>query len=383
MVIPVVLLAIWLVYWLVDSSGNDDKTPRGLKIESPVIPETSINIGGLSKEDVTAVVVELAERFQQTPVEIATPTRVVSVTAAEIGLAVEVEGTVAAIMEIDGGGDNPIGWTASFFESSRSELLFTLSADVSRLAGMEAALEQAPVDPYIVLENGTFQVTPGVPGEMADSASALPRLLEAAIRGDYPLRVEADVRLIPPEQAEETMALTVDWINQRTAQGLLVTVEEVTKRVQPTQLRSWLILQNNKDEWTYDVDRQQMEDDLAELFNEVATVASEPALTVIDDLPVLVSEVPALICCVESAYRLVLLALDTARPEVELELRESNKINDQSWLVDRGIVELTGRFTTFYTPDQPRVSNIHRIADLIQGAVVYPGEGVLGQRVRG
>ena len=385
MVAPVVLLAVWLVFWLVDSSSNDDKTPRGLKIESPVIPEISIDIGGLSEDDVTAVVVELAERFQQTPVEIATPSQVVSVTAAEMGLAVDVEGTVAAIMEVDGGGNNPIGWTASFFESSQSGLLFTLSADASQIAELEAALHQTPVDPYIVLENGIFQVAPGVPGEITGLASALPGLLEAAIRGDDPLRIEVDVRLIPPEQSEESMALTVDWINQRTDQGLLVTVEEVTKRVQPAQLRSWLILQNNNDEWTYDIDRQRLEDDLAELFTEVATVASEPVLTVIDDLPVLVSEVPALICCEKASYRMVLMALDTELPAVALELRESNKINDQRWLVDRGIVELTGRFTTLYTPDQDRVSNIHRIANLIQGAVVYPGEtfsvnGFVGER---
>ena len=385
MVIPVVVLAIWLVFWLVDSSRIDDKTPRGLKIESPVIPEISIDIGGLSEEDVTAVVVELAERFQQTPVEIATPSQVVSVTASEIGLAVDVEGTVAAIMEIDGGGANPIGWTASFFESSQSEPLFTLSADASQFAKLEAELHQAPVDPYIVLDNGIFQVAPGVPGEIADLASALPGLLEAAIQGDDPLRIEVDVRLIPPDQSEESMAQTVDWINQRTDQGILVTVEEVTKRVQPAQLRSWLILQNNNDEWTYDIDRPRLEDDLAELFTEVATVASEPVLTVIDDLPVLVSEVPALICCEEAAYPMVLMALDTELPAVALELRESNKINDQSWLADRGIVELTGRFTTLYTPNQDRVSNIHRIANLIQGAVVYRGEtfsvnGFVGER---
>ena len=28
MVAPVVLLAAWLVFWLVDSTSNDDKTPE-------------------------------------------------------------------------------------------------------------------------------------------------------------------------------------------------------------------------------------------------------------------------------------------------------------------------------------------------------------------
>ncbi|MCY3910699.1 MAG: VanW family protein [bacterium] len=382
---PVVLLAIWLISWLVDSSSNDDKTPRGLKIESPILSEVSIDIGGLSEQDVTEVVVELAERFHQTPVEISTPSQVASFTAEEIGLGVDVEGTVASIMELDSGTSNPIGWTASFFESSQSELLLTVSADAQRIADLEADLRKEPVNPTIVFENGIFQLVPGVSGEIVDLDPSLPLLLEAARRGEDPLRTQANVRLIPPEFEDDTVAIAADWINQRTSQGILVTVEEVTKRVQPAQLRSWLTLQNQGDQWTYDIDRQQVQDDLEELFVEVATVASEPVLTIIDDVPVLVSEVPALICCEEGAARTILLSLDADQPAVELALRESSKINDQSWLIERGIVELTGRFTTYYTPGQDRVSNIHRIAELIQGAVVYPGEtfsvnGYVGER---
>ena len=385
MVGPVLILVAWLLIWLIDFSGSGDRTPRGLKIESPIISDAGIDIGGLSEQDVTAVVADLAERFQQTPVKIETPSQSITVTAAEAGLAVDVDATVAAIMELDSGTGNPIGWTASFFESSRSELLFTLSAEASRVARLEADLHRAPVDPQIVLENGIFQVAPGVPGEIADLSPALPRLLESAIRGDNPLRVGADVRLIPPEEGEEAMQQTVDWINQRTGQGILVTVEEVTKRVQPAQLRTWLTLHFEDEQWSYGVHQQRVKEDLADLFVEVATVASEPVLAIREDVPVLVSEVPAYICCQLTAAQEVLAALDDAQPAVELELRESDEVNDQSWLEERGIVELTGRFTTYYTPGQPRVSNIHRIAELVQGAVVYPGEtfsvnGYVGER---
>lgn len=371
---PVVILVVWLLWWLVDFSGSDDKTPRGLKIESPAIPDVSIDIGRMSEEGVTAVVVDLAERFQQTPVEIATPSQAITVTASEVGLTVDVAGTVAAIMELDSDTGNPIGWTASFFEESRSEPLFALSADASQIAKLEADLHKAPVDPHIVLENGAFQVTPGIPGEVANLAPALPQLLEAAARGEHRLRAEAEVRFISPELGEESMAQTVEWINQRTSQGILVTVEEVTKRVQPAQLRTWLTLRSEEDQWSYGVDPDQVSADLAALFVEVATVASEPVLTIADDVPVLVSEVPAFICCELSAAQKVLTALDARQPAVELVLRASDEMNDQGWLVERGIVELTGRFTTYYAPGQPRVDNIHRVAELLQGTVVYPGE---------
>ncbi|WP_419917931.1 VanW family protein [Candidatus Poriferisocius sp.] len=395
MVAPAVLLAAWLVLWLIDSSSGSDKTPRGLTIEGPA---TSIDIGGLNQDEVTAVVTELAEDHRRTPVEIVTPSRTISSTAGEVGLVVDVETTVAEIMKRDRGGGNPIGWTASFFESSESELLFTLAVDTKRLADLEAQWQRVPVDPSIVLENGVFQVVSGVPGETLNLASTLPRLLESVAGPESPLRVEAEVSLTPPDLTDDAATRVAGWINQRTAQGLLVTVKEVTKRVQPAQLRTWLKLQNDTGEWIYDINQQQLEKDLAdpdkqrlakdlavmnqqqlekdlaELFAEVATVASEPVLTVMDDVPVLVSEVPALVCCQESASQVVLSALDSEQPEVNLELRELDKMNDQSWLVDRGIVELIGRFTTHYTPNQARVGNIHRIAEMIQGAVVYPGE---------
>ncbi len=371
MVAPAVLLAAWLVLWLIDSSNNSDRTPRGLTIEGP---STSIDIGGLSTDDVTAVVANLAERHHSTPVEIVTPTRTISSTAGEVGLVVDVEATVAAIMRMDRSRSNPIGWTASLFEHSRSELLFALSADAARIADLEARWRRAPVEPSMVLDNGVFQVVGGVAGETLNLNTTLPRLLESAVRDDNPLRAEAEVGPIPPGLGDEAVARTADWINQRTSQGLLVTVEEVTKRVQPAQLRTWLRLHDDDGRWTYDIDQQQLAEDLAELFAEVATTASEPVLTVIDDVPVLVSEVPALVCCEASAARAVLGALDSQQPEVELELRELDEMNDQSWLTDRGIVELIGRFTTHYTPGQARVDNIHRITEIIQGAVVYPGE---------
>ena len=382
---PLVALSVWLVFWLVDSSGSTGRTPRGLRLENPVIPDISVDIGRLSEEQLTAVVADLAEQFQQTPVGIATPGQSITVAAAEIGLAVDVDATVDAVMEQHSGTGNPFEWTASFFESSQTDLLFTLSADVRRIAQMETRLHSTPTEPAIVLENGVFQVAAGIPGQTVSLSPALPGLLASATRGESRLRVEAEVRLIPPDTDEAALARTVDRINRLTSQGLLTTVEGITKRVQPAQLRTWLTLQPEDGQWAYGIDPAEVDEDLAELFAEVATVASEPVLTVIDDVPVLVTEVPSLVCCQDNAHRIILRALDDTTPAVELELRESDKINDQAWLADRGIVELTGRFTTYYTPGQDRVSNIHRIAEIVQGAVVYPGEafsvnGYVGER---
>ncbi len=55
------------------------------------------------------------------------------------------------------------------------------------------------------------------------------------------------------------------------------------------------------------------------------------------------------------------------------------------WAQKLNITELVSSFTTYYTPGQPRVTNIHRAADTINGTIVPPGQtfslnGALGQR---
>jgi vancomycin resistance protein YoaR len=53
-----------------------------------------------------------------------------------------------------------------------------------------------------------------------------------------------------------------------------------------------------------------------------------------------------------------------------------------------GISQVIGTFSTAYDPGQPRVTNIHRIADLLRGWVILPGEtmslnAVVGPRTAG
>ncbi len=55
------------------------------------------------------------------------------------------------------------------------------------------------------------------------------------------------------------------------------------------------------------------------------------------------------------------------------------------WAQKLNITELVSSFTTHYTPGQPRVTNIHRAADTINGTIVPPGDtfslnAALGQR---
>jgi vancomycin resistance protein YoaR len=62
-----------------------------------------------------------------------------------------------------------------------------------------------------------------------------------------------------------------------------------------------------------------------------------------------------------------------------------NPARTTEWAQKLNITELVSSFTTYYKPGQPRVTNIHRAADVINNTIVLPGEtfslnNALGQR---
>jgi vancomycin resistance protein YoaR len=70
---------------------------------------------------------------------------------------------------------------------------------------------------------------------------------------------------------------------------------------------------------------------------------------------------------------------------IAAKLGEVQPARTTTWAQKLNITELVSSFTTYYTPGQPRVTNIHRAADTINGAIVPPGDtfslnAALGQR---
>ena len=81
-------------------------------------------------------------------------------------------------------------------------------------------------------------------------------------------------------------------------------------------------------------------------------------------------------CCGPEAGHLVALALLGPRPDgpVRLPLTAQPPHITEEVARSLGIKEQIGTFTTKYIPGQPRVTNIHRIADLTRGQVILPSD---------
>src|SRR5205823_3899277 len=130
------------------------------------------------------------------------------------------------------------------------------------------------------------------------------------------------------------------------------------------------------------VDPRQSLADLGRLLDKASRPPVETTFTVVNGVPQPKLGAPGQACCADAAPGIVQQALmetaraagGPARPPLQLPLRPVPPRVTADKLPGLGVKEQVATFTTRYPAGQPRVTNIHRIADLVKGSVVLPGE---------
>jgi vancomycin resistance protein YoaR len=98
---------------------------------------------------------------------------------------------------------------------------------------------------------------------------------------------------------------------------------------------------------------------------------------------------PGLVCCTAGSSELALAALREGQHSVDLQLTEGPASFTAAEATEYGIKQAVGGnnawrsgapttgppgFTTYHDPTGARITNIHRMADIVRGAVIAPGE---------
>jgi vancomycin resistance protein YoaR len=96
---------------------------------------------------------------------------------------------------------------------------------------------------------------------------------------------------------------------------------------------------------------------------------------------------PGTACCTAESAQEVAAALLSGQAEVAVDLREVPDPHDAVWAEGLGIQSMVSEFTTRHAAGQSRVTNIQRMADIVRGTVIEPGElfslnETVGQRTR-
>ena len=155
-----------------------------------------------------------------------------------------------------------------------------------------------------------------------------------------------------------------------------MTAGPATATVPASVVRSWFRTQATEEELKLTVDASGAPDALAELFPEPAVEPVDAGFTVSAGR---VSITPAKAgsgCCAAGATAAIqsaLLTRITADTAIALPLKPVAPKRDEEAARKLGITEPIGTFTTNHAAGEPRVQNIHRIADLIRGVVIAPG----------
>jgi vancomycin resistance protein YoaR len=261
------------------------------------------------------------------------------------------------------------------------------------VVALEGDSRTAPTEPSLELVDGSLEVVPGVDGhgvDTADLAQRLPGIAEAAIaEGEEVLRIDGELGAIPPLGSDAAAEEALEHAEDLVADPVEIQTSGGNRAIDPERLRTWVQLASNPD-GTVDVrfDEMQVAATLRHAFADIEGHPVDASFTLEGGTPVIRPDAPGRICCAAGAGATILAALRGGTTAVPLELIEGPAGFTTADAEAYGITQPVGGnnawrngapttagpgFTTYHAPSGARITNIHRMADLVRGAVIAPG----------
>ena len=393
--VPVGVLVMVTSAWAVDTATGSDVV-RNTEL-------AGVPVGGDSQEAVEARVLAWADTLATTPVEVRTADTAHLSTAAELGLTVDVEATTQNVLDAGQGFvlARPLTWLASFWSPNEVDPVLVVD-EAATAEGLLAAQGESRVPPteptFAQADDGSLTLVAGVDGTGIDPAAladALPAATLARTAEDEPIVVELEPEPIAPTLGDEDVQALVDDLNARTSVPLTVVLDSDTADVAPEVVRSWLRpVPDEAGQPTYQLDPEATLASLREALGDAGSGPVDARFDLVGGQVAILPSSDGTGCCsedspqrirdaIEQDAHTVSLELVTATPELTTEEAESWGITQvvggsRAWPESATPTAAPG-FTTFHQsgndPSQAgRVHNIHRMADLVRGAVIPPGE---------
>ena len=371
--VAAVAVAVVLVVWAVDTNASEGKVGRNVTLGGRPI-------AGMTPAEVEAAVAELGARYREADVEVEAPDGGFRAKASELGLSVVQDATAADALKVGRTGNVAArvhGWARSFVAERDAPVRITVDEKaMARIVAERDPRRTPPVEPSLTVKDDKVAPKPGEPGRGISPPSVLAALQEAGPKG-LPLRVSVDRDALPPRFGVEEAQRLADRAEQLSAGGLPVTAGPAAATVPASVVRGWFKTQATEEELRLTVDASDAPDALAELFPKPAVAPVDAGFTVSGGRVSITPAKAGTACCGPGAVNAIQAALlsrsaDDSAP-VTLPLKSLPPKRDEDDARKLGISEPIGTFTTNHAAGEPRVRNIHRIADIIQGAVIAPG----------
>ncbi|MGH9189467.1 MAG: VanW family protein [Acidimicrobiales bacterium] len=361
--------------WLLDSEArNGDSVQRNVTLSGRAI-------GGLGKRELDSVVASLGRDYASAPVDIRVPGATVKAQAPELGLSLRQDQTVAAALAVGRKGfvgGRLLGWTAGLVRPRASQAVVRVDTrSVARVLAERDPGRKPPVEPHIEVQGDRTVAAAGSPGLGVDPAAVVAALADVAPRG-FPLRVAVRRTSLPPRFQLADAEKLADQAEETAARGLPIVAGSVKATLTPSTIRSLLSSEPTEDGLRLNVDASRVPAALSALLPSVGRPAVDAGFTVSAGGISITPSRTGLRCCAPQAANIIQAALlqrsiGTSATPVQLPVETVLPRRDEDDAQRLGIVEAVGSFTTNHPGGQPRVQNIHRMADTVRGAVIEPG----------
>lgn len=364
--LPLLLLAATYVAATIDIRNHDGRVLRNVMLGQ-------VDVGGMDSDELDRELDRINSFVQTAPVYIETPEAAYQIDAERLGLTIDRNATRAAVLAAgrDGSGVlRPFKWLGALFSPREVDAVLRLdpAAAEAGLAAVSKTISVQPGEPTLHLRNGRLELEPGTPGSILD-VPRLVRDLSASLPSEPGQDIFVNAVTTDDTVVDVDIQGLVDRINGSTTQGVELLVNATSIRVPASDFRSWVQLDLSGPE-----PRAKMNTELMYRWINAAAGIAEPEIDtralVVTGNQIRLPATNAVLCCAATAGDDVLDQVLAGARTVEVEL----VVDDLMPLVNLGISELIGEFTTEHPAGEDRVINIQRMADLVRGAVIEPGE---------
>ncbi len=394
----------------IDGRVHADKVLRNVTLTLDDDTSEDIAIGGLSEDDLRQLLQNLATQHgaRQVSWQLATkPTQTITATMSELDLGIDVDATMADALSAGRVGSfrsRLDQWFKAFAEPHVVAVRYysETSADSPALADTQDLLVEEPTDPQLSFASPIHpaRLLPGRDGRIICASDIASQVIAAADPRAPQITVPPiPVTVVPTRFDNQALQDNIDQINQATARGLSTTSPSVPHHFPAPQVRSWLDVEldlpppevpvselscenldrfNSSPAAELDVslaDPPRIHADLERRYRDDIVPGNFGVITLLAGTPVAPDPEPGYRCCAEFDTDSVLHTIFSNRDNATLELpfRQDPELLPD-FEADGKIKAKVSEFTTRHEPDQSRVINIQRFADLVRGVIIEPGD---------
>jgi vancomycin resistance protein YoaR len=359
------LVLLWLVAYLVAGDG----VPRGTTV-------LGVPIGGMTPQRAEATLARELADDAKAAVQVRVGDETLKIDPATAGLELDVTATVAAAGRRSW---NPIALVAGLLGAGDMDP--AVSVDKGKLStavgSMAQQIDGRPVEGGVRFDGD--QVVPVEPrqGRTVVRSDAVDKIGQAYLRGDSP--VELTTEIVEPKVGSAEVARAVAEFAEPAMSGPVeLTVGGNTLTLQPDVIGPALAMVPNAAHRLEPVlDGAKLKAALADELKPLERPSRDATFRISGGRPHVVQAKVGRTVDPEQLSVAVLpaLTLTGADRTAALSLREATPKLSTAQAKALGITELVSEFTTYYPSNfPPRLTNIHRAADLMDNTLVLPGK---------